>query len=314
MLIIPLHVDVPRERTPWGNWLIITVIIGFFAWQINQVRTYHTTITDELNHIASNNSSHSFKIKTDIFNGFVLKDWNLRGLLGHVFLHGGYVHIIGNLLFLWIFGNAVSAKIGNAKFIFIFLLLGIGAGVAHLFFKGGACVGASGAINGIVGMYLMLFPTNSISCFLLIILPVFYSRFFEVSSYAMILFWLMFDIYGAAAGGGDVAYFAHIGGFASGIIIAGLLLMTKMVKMCSYEKSLFQVFAKQEEPKFHRTVFYNRIFTNVNEEEIEKLGTEKIKEELIRVQCRCGMKYKISAKFSGKSAKCPKCSQPVRIP
>jgi len=318
LLLIPLQVDVPRERLPLANWLIIVVIIGFFAWQINQVKTYHTTISDELNHIASNQSSHAFKIKTDLFKGFVLKDWNMRGLLGHMFLHGGWMHIIGNLLFLWIFGNAVSAKIGNLKFMLIYLLLGIGAGAAHLYFKGGASVGASGAINGIVGMYLVLFPTNSISCLFVIILPIYYVKVFEVSSYVMIFYWLIFDILGAFMGGGNTAYYAHLGGFAGGVIVASLLLQMKIVKMCNYEKSIFQVFSRQPVKEEYKTLLYNRVpandYATNGKTQNESKTSAAANDEFIRVKCECGMKCKISAQFSGRMAKCPRCRQPVRIP
>jgi membrane associated rhomboid family serine protease len=121
------------------------------------------------------------------------------------------------MLFLWIFGNAVCAKIGNLRYLPIYTGLGIIAGMSQLLFSGEGGLGASGAINGIVGMYLVFFPTNEITCyFLMIFLLRPCVKEFSLSSYWMILFWLAFDIWGAMQGGGGIAYFAHLGGFAGG--------------------------------------------------------------------------------------------------
>jgi membrane associated rhomboid family serine protease len=138
-LIIPWQVDVPQDRLPLANWLIIGVIVGFFFWQINQVRTYHTNVEREL---SKNINITGFKMKTDLFKGLMLDGWTTRGLLGHMWLHGGWLHLIGNLFFLWMFGNAVCAKIGQVSFSIIYLILGIAAGAAHLVFNGGPAIGA----------------------------------------------------------------------------------------------------------------------------------------------------------------------------
>jgi membrane associated rhomboid family serine protease len=315
--LLPLQVDVPRERLPLANWLIIAIIIAFFVWQKCQVKTYHTTIEDELNNIASQEHNEAFLIKTDIFKGLVLKDWNVRGMLGHMWLHSGYLHIIGNLLFLWIFGNAVCAKIGNIKYILVYLLVGLASAASHLYFNGGAAVGASGAINGIVGMYLVFFPGNSISCFALLVIPVFYCKIFEVSSIAMILYWLTWDIFGAAIGWGGVAYFAHLGGFFCGFIIATLLLLTGITKMCRYEESLFQMF-KSRPPELYKTPAFERVLKG----DYDKSNSAYIPEELeqyrretyIQLKCECGMKFKVSTKLSGKNGKCPSCNNSIRVP
>ena len=133
-----------------------------------------------------------------------------------MWLHGGLLHLLGNLLFLWVFGNAVCAKIGNLRYLLLYVLLGVTAGIAHLLISRGAVIGASGAINGVVGMYLVLFYENEITCLFAFWLIVLYVRVFAVSSIWMILLWLLWDVVGALLpGGSNVAYFAHLGGFAA---------------------------------------------------------------------------------------------------
>ena len=90
-------------------------------------------------------------------------------------------------------------------------------------FTGGNAIGASGAINGIVGMYLVFFPINEITCYFVFLLLPRLIKEFSLSSIWMILFWLAFDIWGAMRGGGQVAYFAHLGGFAGGFSNHGTL-------------------------------------------------------------------------------------------
>ena len=167
---------------------------------------------------------------------FILKTGDPNGIYGHMFLHFGFLHIFGNMMFLWVFGNAVCAKLGNLAFLLLFLLLGCVAGVAHLLIDGAPAIGASGAVNGVVGMYLVLYPLNNVSCFYWILI-----RFgtFHLSSFWLILYWLAFDIYGAVGGAGGVAYWAHLGGFGAGFLLASLLLYTGLIEMTSTERSLY---------------------------------------------------------------------------
>ena len=107
-MIIPWKVDVPQDRWPFVNWLIIVAIIGVFVLQIV---TFVAQVNEE-------------QIVEGEMGQFVLDGWGLKGLFGHMWLHGGLFHLIGNLLFLWIFGNAVCAKIGNLYYLPIYLLVG----------------------------------------------------------------------------------------------------------------------------------------------------------------------------------------------
>ena len=87
---------------------------------------------------------------TDALHVFILQDWGPLGIVGHMFLHGDIVHLIGKMLFLWVFGNAICAKVGNVAYIATYLGLGVLAAIVHLLADGAPAVRASGAINGIV--------------------------------------------------------------------------------------------------------------------------------------------------------------------
>jgi membrane associated rhomboid family serine protease len=248
-MILPWNVDVPQDRIPFANWLMIAVIIAVFAWQVPQFQhrreaihkfILEKAISGKSGHVPPDmNSIKNIKVPYDYY---MLNGWTLKGLCGHMWLHGSVAHLIGNLIFLWIFGNAVCAKIGNITYVPIYIIFGIFAGMTHLLFSNIPALGASGAINGVVGMYLVLFPMNSITCYYWGF-SLSYLRELECSSYVMILLWFAYDIFGVIVGAGKIGYFAHIGGFITGFVVAVVLLKIKYITMTSYEKSLLQVFA-----------------------------------------------------------------------
>jgi membrane associated rhomboid family serine protease len=170
----------------------------------------------------------------EITEKMVIEPWILW--VGHVFLHASFMHLIGNMLFLWVFGNAICAKVGNLAYAFVYLGLGVTAAMVHLIIDGRPGIGASGAINGVVGMFLIWYVLNEVSCLYLF---GYTNGTFTVSSGWMILLWFAFDIWGAVRGGERVAYWAHVGGFLAGVVLASLLLALGLVKMSGGERSLF---------------------------------------------------------------------------
>jgi membrane associated rhomboid family serine protease len=151
-------------------------------------------------------------------------------------MHDNILHLLGNMMFLWVFGNAVCAKFGNLQYLGLYLLFGLFAAISHTIFIGTQAVGASGAINGIVGAFLILYPLNSISVFIWFWGP----RYFNMSSMWLIFYWLVWDIYGAVNGHGQVAYIAHLGGFFTGALMACIFLHLKYITMEDDELSLIQ--------------------------------------------------------------------------
>lgn len=146
-------------------------------------------------------------------------------ILTSMFMHGGFLHIIGNMLFLWIFGNNVEDAMGRAKFVAFYLLGGlaaVGLQVAVDPSSTAPTIGASGAIAGVLGGYILLYPRARV---LTLIFIIFFVTFVELPAVLVLGFWFLQQIFFGAAGlsdptggGGGVAYFAHIGGFAFGLI------------------------------------------------------------------------------------------------
>jgi membrane associated rhomboid family serine protease len=150
---------------------------------------------------------------------------NYWPFLTSMFLHGGWAHIIGNMWTLWIFGDNIEDRMGPLRFTLFYLICGLIAGVVHWFTNPHSIiptVGASGAIAGILGAYLVLYPRARI----VVLIPIFfYPLFFEVPAVTYLLFWALSQLYSGAlalAGPGEVggvAWWAHVGGFTAGFLL-----------------------------------------------------------------------------------------------
>jgi membrane associated rhomboid family serine protease len=151
-------------------------------------------------------------------------------LLTSLWLHGGWSHIIGNMLFLWAFGKSLEDALGHWKFLAFYLICGVAAGITHVFFNANSSlptVGASGAIAGVMGAYLIKFPRAHIHT--LVFLFVFLTTM-DIPAVFILLYWFvtqLFSGYGSIAHthvtDGGVAWFAHIGGFITGMILVQVM-------------------------------------------------------------------------------------------
>jgi membrane associated rhomboid family serine protease len=146
-------------------------------------------------------------------------------LLTAMFMHGSWMHLIGNMLYLWIFGDNIENRIGHKRFIIFYLLTGLIASLSHVFSTVMSTqnslvpsLGASGAISGVLGGYLLLFPKRTVKMFVI-------RAVVDVPSWVALGVWIAMQIvmglglFGGDAGGGGVAYAAHIGGFIAGLIL-----------------------------------------------------------------------------------------------
>ena len=318
-MIIPWCVDVPQDRWPVVNWLIIAGAVCVFALQIAEAVKGRPGAA----------AGAGPQAIGGIVGALMLNGWGLRGLLGHMWIHGGLLHLLGNMWFLWIFGNAVCAKVGNLRYLVLYVLLGVAAAVAHLLFDSRPVIGASGAINGVVGMYLVLFYENGITCYWAPILI--YWRQFTVSSFWMILLWLVFDIYGAARGGSGVAYFAHLGGFAAGFGVALYMCMKGWITMERYEKSLWQWWQQRKSgpPETSLEAAFRAARREASLPASPPPGSPARPSEPVpllslnegpapsdgrwRMTCACGKSLRLSRQYAGQIVRCPHCRAEIAV-
>jgi membrane associated rhomboid family serine protease len=141
--------------------------------------------------------------------------------LSSMFLHGGWFHLIGNMWFLWVFGNNVEDSMGHARYLFFYLLCGLAAAATQTLENPSSAVpmvGASGAISGVMGAYVVLYP--KVRVHMLVILGIFITRI-VVPAYLMLGYWFLLQLVGGglAQGEGGVAFWAHAGGFIAGAVL-----------------------------------------------------------------------------------------------
>ncbi len=147
---------------------------------------------------------------------------DLHGIVTSMFLHAGFAHLAGNMLFLWIFGDNLEEAMGRVGFLLFYLACGVAAAMAHLLADPQSAVptvGASGAIAGVMGGYLLLFPRARVD--VLLIFVVFF-RVVALPAWAMLGVWFAIQLFSGATvdvSGGGVAYWAHAGGFAAGLAL-----------------------------------------------------------------------------------------------
>jgi rhomboid family protein len=155
-------------------------------------------------------------------------------VLTSMFLHGGWMHLIGNMWFLWLFGNNVEDSMTRPRFVAFYVLCGLGAAFAQVFADPRSyipMVGASGAISGVMGAYLVLYPTAKVYTFL----PLgFIFTTVALPAWAMLIYWMALQVFGGLAQsvaheGGGVAFWAHIGGFFAGVVLIKLFAKTNHV-------------------------------------------------------------------------------------
>ena len=168
---------------------------------------------------------HEYSVARDLSPTIPLPFWST--LITSMFLHGGWMHLLGNMLYLWIFGDNLEKTMGHARFLLFYLVCGVAAGLAHIAFAGGSnvpTVGASGAISGVLGGYLVLFPRNHVRVLTrggIVAMP----------AIAVLGFWILIQFVNgigslavtSETGGGGVAYMAHVGGFVAGLVLVKLM-------------------------------------------------------------------------------------------
>lgn len=217
-MFIPLKDDNPTSRFPYITVLLIGLNILIFLYQIFSPESlqYYVykmgAIPYEITHFKS---LHYFPwLSVD----YVPRLSPPLTLITSMFIHGSLLHLLGNMLYLWIFGNNVEDYLGSFRFIWFYLFSGLGASFTHIIFHFNSSypmIGASGAVAGVMGAYLILYPRARV---LTLVFPFFFIRIIPIPAAIVLGFWFFLQILNIGLGGG-VAWFAHVGGFLIGIVI-----------------------------------------------------------------------------------------------
>lgn len=211
--MIPVHDSQRSETTPWVTSLLIAINVFVFIHQLT------------LDPFTRNEFVFQY--------GFVPARFALDSMVTSMFLHGGWMHLIGNMVFLWVFGDNIEDIFGHGKYLLFYLLCGMAAALLQFAIHPGSripMVGASGAIYGVMGAYAVKFPHARISMvgwFLFLFT-------FELPAWVVMLYYLGVNVASGLGGGvadvmnerGGTAFFAHIGGFAAGVALV-LLMRTR---------------------------------------------------------------------------------------
>jgi membrane associated rhomboid family serine protease len=218
--MFPIWDDTPTKKFPLTTVILIALNSMIFLYQVSLGERFNEFIYSmgllpfEITHHIDILPTGPSPIYLTIFSS--------------MFMHGSVVHLLGNMLFLWIFGNNVEDYLGGKKFLFFYLICGISAAFTQILFNSDSTVpmvGASGAIAGVLGAYMVLYPRAKITTVIIII---FFIRLIKLPAIVVLGFWILYQfLYGisslaATTGEGGVAWFAHIGGFICGIILIKL--------------------------------------------------------------------------------------------
>jgi membrane associated rhomboid family serine protease len=208
--MFPLRDTQPSYSKPYVTGGLIAVNLLVFLYELS-LDPY------SLNHLIS-------------LYGIVPDHVRLTSILTSMFLHGGWLHVIGNMWFLWIYGDNVEDVLGHGRYLVFYLLCGVLAGLTHIAFNFDSrlpTVGASGAIAGVMGAYLVKFPHSRI----LTLVPIFiFFTTFEIPAVIILVYWFLLQTISGIGSIGyshlsqqGVAWFAHVGGFVAGMILVNLM-------------------------------------------------------------------------------------------
>ncbi len=214
--MIPLRDDNPTSITPFVTYAFIVACVLVFLWQMS----------------LGEKGFEAAVLALGVTPATLLGDARLppelylvppvATVFSSMFLHGGFMHLAGNMLYLWIFGNNVEDSMGHVRFVIFYLLCGVAAALAQAWPNPDSTIpmiGASGAISGVLGAYLLLFPRARV----LVLIPLgAFSRIVYVPAMFVLGFWFVLQLINTAlseAGQGGVAWGAHLGGFVAGMIL-----------------------------------------------------------------------------------------------
>lgn len=221
--MIPLKDSIPHRETPFTNYIIIAVNILVFLIQASLPEPYLIAFMHKYGLVPARYTNEVWAF----FAG--LPPWDYSPFLTNMFLHGGWFHLISNMWALWIFGDNVEDRLGHFRYFIFYIICGLVANLTHFitnFHSTVPVVGASGAIAGVMGAYMILFPHSRI----ITLIPIFFLPYFiEIPAVLYLIGWFISQLFpGLLAivsihNGSSIAWWAHIGGFIAGIILLAFM-------------------------------------------------------------------------------------------
>ena len=210
--MIPLRSSEPHYSRPTVTLAIIAVNVAVFLYELSLGMSSYA-----LNRFI-------------MLHGIVPDRLHYSSILTSMFIHGGFLHIAGNMWFLWIFGRGVEDLIGHTRYLFLYFACGFAAAFLHILVNSNSTeptIGASGAIAGVMGAYLIKFPRAHIVTLVFIIV---FITTVDIPAMFLLLYWFAIQFFSgvgsvgySAASNGDVAWFAHVGGFVAGMLLVMLM-------------------------------------------------------------------------------------------
>jgi membrane associated rhomboid family serine protease len=216
--VIPIADDVPRRSAPLVTWALIALNAAVFAVELALPTRRLEALTYVWGVVPARYTDPAWATSVGLAPLAPLP------FLTTMFLHGGWIHLIGNMWTLWIFGDNVEDRMGPLRFLAFYLACGVAASLAHVFASPGSTlptIGASGAVAGVLGAYFLLFPRARV---LLLVPVLFLPLFFEVPAVFFLGYWFALQFLSGslalthAEEVGGIAWFAHVGGFLVGML------------------------------------------------------------------------------------------------
>lgn len=208
--MIPLRDNIRSQKTPFVSYTLLIINITIYAIQVS-MDDGGSGILNVFGAIPANITGFFNDPTVSFFDAWF-------PMISYMFVHGGFMHIAGNMVFLWVFADNVEDFFGHVAFLCFYLICGIGALFIQVLFSwssSGYIVGASGALAGVMGAYLVLYPHAKVKTFV----PVFVVFLVDIPAVVFLGFWILLQFISASSGEEGVAWWAHIGGFFIGIML-----------------------------------------------------------------------------------------------
>ncbi|MCP4712050.1 MAG: rhomboid family intramembrane serine protease, partial [Planctomycetes bacterium] len=241
LMVVPYQVEVVEDRWPIANYVVVGVTgILSILWL-------------------------ALEGKLDFL---MLDGWG-PGLMGYFWVQEGIFLLILNVLFLWLFGNAVAAKVGHIAYLPLYVGLGATAGAIHVLCGGGAAIGSNGAICGLVGLYLVLYPSNMINCIYIVIVII---RSFSMGGVWLVVVWAGLNLWGSSTAETGLVVWGQLGVFGMGVLLGAIMLKFGLVQIDVTEKTLFDFLGWKVKKS-------GKDWSEVKEEGKEWMGKDIMKKE-----------------------------------